>query len=204
MFYRKKPESSLSELAKAISKVDGVIAAILFGSRARGDADGYSDYDILVIFQSDEARRKNWDGLHEEVSKIGLFTQVLAYSLREVREKIEPTFLAEVLKHGRMIFSRYPIEMPAAAGGLSPARIITYDLMNLSLGEKQRFCYRLFGKRAKGYSYEGELAKLGGSRLGDGCILVPEGKYGEVEKIFAEFDVKHRAISAYVSTGYVG
>ena len=199
MFYRGRLESGLSELVGAISGVEGVLAAILFGSRAKGDADEYSDYDVLVIFESDEARRKNWDELYERVSRTGLFTQVLARSLKEVRERTEPTFLHEILGHGRVVFSRYPIEMPAAAG-LTPARIVTYDLMNLSREEKQRFCYRLFGKRTKGYAYEGELTKLGGSRLGDGCILVPEEKYGEVEKIFAGFDVKHKAISAYIST----
>ena len=139
MFYRGKLESDLSELVGAISGVEGVLAAILFGSRAKGEADEYSDYDVLVIFESDEARRKNWDELYERVSRTGLFTQVLARSLKEVRERTEPTFLREILEHGRVVFSRYPIEMPAAAG-LTPARIVTYDLMNLSRDEKQRFC----------------------------------------------------------------
>lgn len=199
MFCKGKRESNLSKLAKAISKIEGALAAIFFGSRAKDDADEYSDYDILVIFESDEARRKNWDKLHEEVSKIGLFTQLLAYSLREVQEEIEPTFLSEVFKHGRIIFSRYPIEMPVAVSGPKPMRIITYNLRNLSQRDKQKLCYQLFGKRAKRYSYDGEVAKLGGVRLGDGCFMVPEEKYGEMAKMLKACNVSHDSLTAYVT-----
>jgi predicted nucleotidyltransferase len=198
MFYRRKPESALSKLAGAVSRVDGVIAAVLFGSRAREDQDEYSDYDLLVVFESDEARRENWDRLYEGVSKTGLFTQVLARSLREIEEKTEPTFLREILKHGRVIFLRHPMEAPAAVGSLKPMRIVTYDLKNLSHRDKQRLCYRLFGKRTKRYSYPGAVAELGGARLGDGCIMVPEEEYPKLARILAEHGVAHKAIIAYV------
>jgi len=197
MFCGRKPESALSELASAVSRVEGVVAAILFGSRAKGEYDEYSDYDLLVVFESDEARRESWDKLYEEVSKTGLFTQVIARSLGELREKTEPTFLQEVLKHGRTIFSRHPLELPAAVGGLSPVRIVTYDMRNLPPKEKQKLCYRLFGKRARKYSYGGRVAELGGVRLGDGCILVPEGSYKEISKTLAEHKVAHKAMIAY-------
>ena len=199
MFWRGKVESDLSKIAGAVSAVEGAIAAILFGSRAKGNADEYSDYDVLVIFQSDEARRKSWDKLYEQVSKTGLFVQASARSLKEIRERTEPTFLHEVLKHGRVIFSRYPIESPAAVSGLRPMRIITYNLRNLPHGEKQKLCYRLFGKRTKRYSYGGEVAKLGGTRLGDGCFMLPEEKYGEITKILRTHNVKHDALTAYVA-----
>jgi predicted nucleotidyltransferase len=197
MFCNKKPESDLDKIAKAVSAVEGVIAAILFGSRAKGNADEYSDYDVLVIFQSDGAREKNWDELYERVSKTGLFAQVSARSLKEIRERTEPTFLQEVLKHGRVIFSRYPFEVPAAISG-RPMRIVTYNLRNLTHADKQKLCYRLFGKRTKRHSYEGEVAKLGGIRLGDGCIMVPEEKYAEISELLKAYNVKHDALITYV------
>ena len=52
-------ESKLDKLVQAISSVKGVVAIILFGSRARGDYDKYSDYDILVVFRDDEVMWKN-------------------------------------------------------------------------------------------------------------------------------------------------
>lgn len=199
MLYREKLESNLNELVGAVSKVDGVVAAILFGSRAKGDYDEHSDYDILVVFESDEARRKNLDRLYEEVSKTGLFTQVLARSLRELQEKTEPTFLHEVLKYGRVIFSRYPVEAPAAVSQTRPMRIVTYALKGLPHKEKQKLCYRLFGKRTKRRSYEGEVARLGGTRLGDGCIMVPEEGYGEIAGILEAHNVKHRVTTVYAT-----
>ncbi|HID91484.1 TPA: nucleotidyltransferase domain-containing protein [Candidatus Bathyarchaeota archaeon] len=42
--------SDLSRLAEAVA-VDGVVAAIFFGSHARGEADEHCDYDVLVIFR---------------------------------------------------------------------------------------------------------------------------------------------------------
>jgi predicted nucleotidyltransferase len=197
MYWRERPESDLSELARVVYRVEGVIAAILFGSRARGDYDEHSDLDVLVVFESDEARRKNWDKLYEEVSKTGLFTQVLARSLRELQEKTDPTFLREVLKHG--IFLHKPAKLPAPPRSLKSMSIIMYSLKNLFHKDKQKVCYRLFGKQSKGYSYEGTVTKLGGLRLGDGCIMVPEKWCGEIVKILDEYKVRHRVISVYVA-----
>jgi predicted nucleotidyltransferase len=198
MFCNKKPESDLNKIAKAVSSVEGVIAAILFGSRAKGNANEYSDYDVLVIFQSDEARKKNWDELYERVSETGLFLQVSARSLKEIKERTEPTFLHEVLKHGRVIFSRYPFEVPAAVGGARSMRIITYGLRNLTHADKQKLCYRLFGKKTKRYSYGGEVAKLGGIRLGDGCIMIPEERYAKISELLTAYNVKHDVLITYV------
>lgn len=50
MQLRSEQKSDLSNLIKAITDVEGVIAVILFGSRAKGDPDEYSDYDLLVVF----------------------------------------------------------------------------------------------------------------------------------------------------------
>ena len=67
-------KSDLDRLTKAITSVEGVVAVILFGSRARGDYDEYSDYDVLVVFQSDEVMWRNRRKLYENVGKLGLFT----------------------------------------------------------------------------------------------------------------------------------
>ena len=39
----------------------GLHAVILFGSRARGDAHKFSDYDLLIIGDFKESFRKRWD-----------------------------------------------------------------------------------------------------------------------------------------------
>lgn len=92
MQLRSELELDLGRLVQAITSVHGVVAVILFGSRAKGDYDEYSDYDLLVVFENDEAMWKNRRKLYENVGKLGLFTQVLTRSVRELQEKTEPTF----------------------------------------------------------------------------------------------------------------
>ena len=200
MFYRKKRESGLSKLVEAVSRVKGVVAAVFFGSRARGDFEEYSDYDLLVVFEDEESRTRNSDKLYEEVSKTGLFAQVLAFDLNELG-KIDPTFLNEVRTHGRLVYLRHPVESPLVTAGLRAMRIVTYDLKKLTHKEKQRFGYKLFGKKTERYSYEGELERLGGKRLGDGCIMVPEEGYARIAEILTEFGVEHRTVNAHVLEG---
>ncbi|HID90672.1 TPA: nucleotidyltransferase domain-containing protein, partial [Candidatus Bathyarchaeota archaeon] len=53
MRLRGEQESSLGRIVDAVSRVEGVIAVILFGSRARGDYNECSDYDILMVFRDD-------------------------------------------------------------------------------------------------------------------------------------------------------
>jgi predicted nucleotidyltransferase len=60
-----------------IASTEGVVAIILFGSRAKGSHDEYSDYDLLVIFENDRVMWQNRRILYESVDRLGLFTQVL-------------------------------------------------------------------------------------------------------------------------------
>ncbi|MEM3088597.1 MAG: nucleotidyltransferase domain-containing protein [Candidatus Bathyarchaeia archaeon] len=108
MKLKSESESDLDKLVDAISRVEGVLAIILFGSRARGNYDESSDYDILVIFKDDETMWKNRKKIYENVGPLRLFTQILTRSIRELREESDPTFLRSVMKHGKLLYGRYP------------------------------------------------------------------------------------------------
>jgi len=146
---RNELQSDLDRLTKAIVSVEGVVAVILFGSRARGDYDEYSDYDVLVVFQSDEVMWRNRRKLYENVGRLGLFTQVLTRSIKELTEKTEPTFLQNVLQQGNLLYLRYPFKAPALAQNLTPMAIVRYSLRNLTQEQKMKIIYRLFGKKTK-------------------------------------------------------
>jgi predicted nucleotidyltransferase len=128
MRLRGELEFDLDRLVGAITAVKGVVAIILFGSRANGDYDEYSDYDLLVIFESDEVMWKNRRKLYENIGKLNLFTQVLTRSVREFNEKTEPTFRQNVLQHGVLVYLRHPFTAPALAQNLKPATIVSYSL----------------------------------------------------------------------------
>jgi len=143
---KEKLESDLSRIVNAIIGVEGVIAVILFGSRAKGTYDEYSDYDLLVVFEDDEVMWRNRRKLYENVGKLGLFTQVLARSMRELRESTDPTFLHSIYEHGIILYMRYPLKAPAFLQELRPMAIVTYNLKSLNQKEKMRLIYRLYGK----------------------------------------------------------
>ena len=84
MNLKKKLELDLDRIVNALTSVDGVIAIILFGSRTMGEYNEYSDYDLLVIFKDDEVMWRNRRKLYENIGRLGLFTQVLTRSLREL------------------------------------------------------------------------------------------------------------------------
>jgi len=121
---KEKLESDLNKLSEAVV-VDGVIAAILFGSRARGDYNQYSDYDLLIIFNSKQKLWENFEKLYSKISKTGLFVQVMPVAIEEL--KTLKKFLNTVLQEGIVIFKRYPFTTPPYILKIKPAAIITYN-----------------------------------------------------------------------------
>jgi len=191
-------ESNLDKLVQAITSVEGVVAVILFGSRARGDYDKYSDYDILVVFRDDEVMWKNRRRLYQNVGKLGLFTQVLTRSIKEMKEKTEPTFLQNVLQHGTLLFLRYPFKAPALTQNLKPMAIVTYSLKEIQHKEKMKIAYRLFGKKTKNGS-KGIVQENGGTKLGDGCFMIPIENLETVIQVLKQFNAKFETIKVYAS-----
>ena len=66
---------------------------VLFGSRARGDNDYYSDYDLLIITASTFTPKENirWSTLlnHAIVKALKIPVDILINSESEVSEKLE-------------------------------------------------------------------------------------------------------------------
>jgi len=190
-------QSDLDRLTKAITSVEGVAAVILFGSRARGDYDEYSDYDVLVVFRSDEVMWKNRRKLYENVGKLGLFTQILTRSIKELAEKTEPTFLQNVLQQGTLLYLHYPFKVPALAQSLTPMAIVRYSLKNLTQEQKMKIIYRLFGKKTKIYASKGIVEKSGGIKLGDGCFMIPMENLKNATEILSQHNVQFKVIATF-------
>ena len=53
-----KDKSILEKCRKAINKIDPNAEVILFGSRARGDAEPESDYDIIILTDQEATLKK--------------------------------------------------------------------------------------------------------------------------------------------------
>lgn len=197
MQLRSEVKSDLDNLVKAIADVEGVVAIILFGSRARGDYDEYSDYDLLVIFEDEEVMWRNRRRLFENVGKLGLFTQVLTRSIKEFTEKTEPTFRQNILEHGVLLYLCYPFQAPAFCENLRPMAIVSYGMKGLTQTEKMKVVYQLFGKKTKEQNVCGVVEENNGVKLGDGCFVIPTEKLETIAKIMNEHGIQFRILRTY-------
>lgn len=77
-----------SELKERVSKISPLIDFRLFGSRARGDADEYSDMDVFMEFETLNRELKNrvkaaaW----EMTMKTGIVITTLLFSRYEIED----------------------------------------------------------------------------------------------------------------------
>lgn len=186
-------ESNLSKLVEAIACIEGVVAIILFGSRATGNYDKYSDYDLLVIFQDEDTMWKNRRTLFENTGKLGLFTQVLARSKKEFMEKTEPTFRQSILEQGTLLYLHYPFKAPAFSQNLKQMAIVKYKLERLPQNEKMKLIYHLYGKKPK----KGIVQQSGGIKLGDGCFMIHIEKLENVIQILKQYNIQPKITKVY-------
>ncbi len=186
-------KSDLDKLVQAITPIEGVVAVILFGSRARGDYDEHSDYDLLVVFENDETMWQNRRKMYQNIGDLGLFTQVLTRSIKELTEKTEPTFLQNILQQGILLYLRYPFKAPALAQNLKPMAIVSYRFTKLPHNQKMKVIYRLFGKQNK----KSLVKESGGKKLGDGCFMILTESLEKATSILKQFDVPFDVIRVY-------
>ncbi|MBO3754457.1 MAG: nucleotidyltransferase domain-containing protein [Candidatus Brockarchaeota archaeon] len=194
MLSREKLESDLSSLTEVVSSIKEVIAIILFGSVARGNFDEYSDLDLLVVFSDKESMWRRWDELFQKVGGLNLLVHLIPKSLNEFAGS-EPTFLNEVLGHGVLLYSKYPFQSFLAPPNFKRMVLIAYSMSRLGQSDKMRLIYRLYGRRRS----KGLVEKLGGVRITDGCVLLPEENSNVILSILREHGVETRSFNIYVS-----
>jgi predicted nucleotidyltransferase len=81
---------------------------ILFGSRARGDARPDSDFDLLVIKESDEPRYRRDARLYLALAGLNAPVDVMVYTPSEVREwsAVPLAFITTAVREGRVVYER--------------------------------------------------------------------------------------------------
>jgi predicted nucleotidyltransferase len=81
---------------------------ILFGSQSRGDARPNSDFDVLVIKQSDEPRYRRAAPLYAALADVPVEVEVLVYTPEEVEEwsEVPQAFITTAVREGTTIYER--------------------------------------------------------------------------------------------------
>ena len=81
---------------------------ILFGSQARGDARPGSDFDVLVIKDSDEPRHRRSIPLYVALADLPVEVEVMVYTPEEVEEwsEVPQAFVTTAVREGTTIYER--------------------------------------------------------------------------------------------------
>jgi predicted nucleotidyltransferase len=81
---------------------------ILFGSQARGDARPGSDFDVLVIKDSDEPRHRRSVPLYVALADLPVEVEVMVYTPEEVEEwsEVPQAFVTTAVREGTTIYER--------------------------------------------------------------------------------------------------
>ena len=98
----------LSEMVKRIREATNPERIVLFGSRARGNARADSDYDLLVIKESDEPRYKRSAPLYTRLADLPVEVEIVVYTPEEVRDwsQVPQAFVSTALREGKVLYER--------------------------------------------------------------------------------------------------
>src|SRR3970040_1435954 len=94
----------MDEIVRRIVKTIDPEKIILFGSRARGDAQPHSDIDLLVIAHSTQPRYRRAAPLYGVLSDILVPMNILVYSSDEVQEwsEVRQAFVTTAIREGKV------------------------------------------------------------------------------------------------------
>jgi predicted nucleotidyltransferase len=99
-------EQLVAEMVARIRKVAQPERIILFGSRARGTAHADSDFDLLVIKESDKPRYQRSIPLYSILADLPAEVEVVVYTPEEVREwsTVPEAFVTTAVSEGKVLY----------------------------------------------------------------------------------------------------
>jgi len=100
--------SLMDEIVRRIVEAISPEKVILFGSRARVDAQPNSDIDLLVIAHSTVPRYRRSAPLYGVLSDIVVPMDILVYSPDEVQEwsQVRQAFVTTAIREGKVLYEK--------------------------------------------------------------------------------------------------
>jgi predicted nucleotidyltransferase len=104
----KEKDQMLREIVARIKKVAQPECIILFGSQVQGTARPDSDFDLLVIKESDEPRYRRSAPLYTALSDVPVEVDVVVYTPDEVSEwdSVREAFITTAVREGKVLYER--------------------------------------------------------------------------------------------------
>jgi predicted nucleotidyltransferase len=101
-------DSLIDDIIRRIVETAQPDKIILFGSRARGDARPNSDFDVLVIKESNEPRYRRSVPLYVALADLPAEVEVMVYTPEEIEEwrKVPQALVTTAVREGTTIYER--------------------------------------------------------------------------------------------------
>ena len=195
-------DEAIEDLRRRLPRPD-LVAAVLFGSAARGEATEDSDIDLLVV----PKRVTSFPRVNRVIEAVERERNVRVGIIvaKPTLEDVERQLLDSILREGKVLAGAMP-KVDVRDLDLEPVRLVALDLRELPNPEKVRLARTLFGYRTrkryrrKVYSREvpGKLKGWRGRQINRGTILVPERHIGELDRILRERGAKRWIIPMWI------
>lgn len=192
---RRLPKRDINKLTRRLHQVEGVEAAILYGSIARGDYGPRSDIDILVLVEDVRAGRM----AREILAEIELSRSVQpTIRTKKQLEQTDFGLLRKIFQEGLVLFAKKPLDLPAAdVLQIKPYTLFVFELGRIAQKEKARFNRELYQSKRHGGT-GGVIGEVGGRKLARGCVLAPAGARRRLEMLFKRFKVEAEGMQVWL------
>ncbi|MEZ5337965.1 MAG: nucleotidyltransferase domain-containing protein [bacterium] len=101
-----KTDPNLARMVERLKDFGGISRVILFGSRARGEHEELSDYDLLIIVPDEEYRRRMAVEIRRQLSDISVAKDIVVarQSIYDLQSGIAGTIYYEAAQDGITIY----------------------------------------------------------------------------------------------------
>lgn len=176
---------ALGDLIGQLTSLDGVVALIVYGSYARGEAGKTSDLDLLVLFDTDRSlQRWGTEALSlisqaETEARLPVHLSPLLGSMDRL-EDLGDALMHEIAMDGVVLYGHLPTLARLLPQHPEPAVVIAFTMKGASPADRMRLNRRLHGYsawrerdgRRERVTYPGLITPPARS-LGSGVLLVP-------------------------------
>jgi len=90
----------------SICKLKNIRKAILFGSRANGKAHSKSDYDLIIIYETDKSFFQRYDDFEELYPIFENYLDLLPYTPKEWEKIKHRKFISRIIAEGKILYEK--------------------------------------------------------------------------------------------------
>lgn len=101
-------DTMVHEITDRIRRATDPDRIVLFGSRARGESGASSDFDVLVVRESDEPRHRRSGPLYTLLADLPIEVDIMVYTPSEIEDwqAVPEAFVSTAMREGITVYER--------------------------------------------------------------------------------------------------